>query len=77
MSRGMTVDDAFDAPEVFYPRRDVLRILRDHGVETVCTTTATFFVDGVHTDDPDSTFLAEFGDHESYSLAAVLAWLGY
>ena len=74
MSRGMTADEAFDAPEEHFPRRDVLRILRDHGVETVCTPTA-FETDGSGV--PDSTFLSEFGDAESYSLAAVLAWLGY
>ena len=74
MSRGMTAEEAFDAPEVRYPRRDILRILRDHGVETVCTPTA-FEADGSGV--PDSTFLSEFGDAESYSLAAVLAWLGY
>ena len=74
MTRGMTAEEAFDAPEVRYPRRDILRILRDHGVDTVCQATA-FEADG--SDAPDSTFLAEFGDEESYSLAAVLAWLGY
>ena len=63
MSRGMTADEAFDAPEEHFPRRDVLRILRSHGVETE--------------EDGLDDFSAELGDHKSYSLAAVLLWLGY
>jgi hypothetical protein len=74
MSRGMTAEEAFDAPEEHLPRLAILAVLRDHGVKTVCTPTA-FEADG--SGAPDSTFLAEFGDEESYSLAAVLAWLGY
>jgi hypothetical protein len=64
MSRGMTADEAFDAPEEHFPRRDVLRILRDHGVETE--------------EDGLEDFFDELGrDATSYSLAAVLLWLGY
>ena len=62
MSRGMTADDAFDAPETHYPRRAVLEILRDHGVKTVSEL---------------ADFFDEMADSESYSLAAVLLWLGY
>ena len=69
MSRGMTVDDAFDAPEEHFPRLAILAILRDHGIKTVCQETGG--------DERDSTFLGAFGDAESYSLAAVLTWLGY
>jgi len=60
----MTAEEAFDAPEVRYPRRDILRILRDHGVETE--------------EDGLDDFFDELGrDATSYSLAAVLRWLGY
>jgi hypothetical protein len=70
----MTSEEAFASPWVHYPKRDILRILRGHGVESVHQATA-FETDG--SDALDSTFWSEFGDAESYSLAEVLRWLGY
>ena len=58
----MTSEEAFASPWVHYPKCDILRILRGHGIEVV---------------DELAEFISEMGDHKSYSLAEVLRWLGY